>query len=182
MPDLFRHWLTGERVAEATNASTTQLLDAADPRLGAGSSSGSGLPAAIFPPVVAPGRAGGSSSGRARGRRRPGRNARSWPWSARTTPPRRWPPCPPTRPASPTCRAAPGRSWASSWPRRALGAGALEANLSNERGYGGTVRFLRNVMGLWLLQECRRAWLREGVDLDYEAIARLAGTGSVAPP
>ncbi len=61
--------------------------------------------------------------------------------------------------------------------RPALGAAALEANLSNELGYGGTVRFLRNVMGLWLLQECRRTWLREGVDLDYEAIARLAGIG-----
>ena len=39
---------------------------------------------------------------------------------------------------------------------------SLAHNLTNEGGVGGTFRLLKNVMGLWLLQECRRAWEREG--------------------
>jgi len=56
---------------------------------------------------------------------------------------------------------------------------ALEANLSNEGGVAGTFRLLKNVMGLWLLQECRRAWTAAGVDLAYEDLLRLA---EGAPP
>ncbi len=48
---------------------------------------------------------------------------------------------------------------------------ALEVNLTNERGVDRTVRLLKNVMGLWLVQECRRAW---GNDVSYEELARLA--------
>jgi rhamnulokinase len=43
-------------------------------------------------------------------------------------------------------------------------------NLTNERGVDGTIRLLRNVMGLWLLQECRREW----EPCDYDELARLA--------
>ena len=39
------------------------------------------------------------------------------------------------------------------------------ANFTNEAGVDGTVRYLRNVMGLWLLQECERAWGRRPMDL-----------------
>ena len=39
---------------------------------------------------------------------------------------------------------------------------SLEANFTNEVGVGGKIRFLKNIAGLWLLQECRRAWAREG--------------------
>jgi len=52
-------------------------------------------------------------------------------------------------------------------------------NFTNEGGVGGTIRFLKNVMGLWLVQECRRAWQRAGRDYSYEDLARLA---AVAPP
>jgi rhamnulokinase len=47
-------------------------------------------------------------------------------------------------------------------------------NLTNERGVEGTVRLLRNVMGLWLVQECRRQWEAEGGPSDYDEIYRLA--------
>ncbi len=47
-------------------------------------------------------------------------------------------------------------------------------NFTNEAGYGGTTRFLKNIIGLWLLQECRRMWIREGNELDYAEINRLA--------
>ncbi len=49
-------------------------------------------------------------------------------------------------------------------------------NLTNERGIDGTIRLLRNVMGLWLLQECRRRWELDGRELDYDAMGRLAAT------
>jgi rhamnulokinase len=52
---------------------------------------------------------------------------------------------------------------------------ARRANLTNEGGYGATIRLLCNVMGLWLLQECRRQWAREGHRLGYPEIAELAG-------
>jgi rhamnulokinase len=50
---------------------------------------------------------------------------------------------------------------------------ARAANLTNEGGVYGTNRLLRNVAGLWVLQECRRQWAREGLPLTYaEIVAR----------
>lgn len=51
---------------------------------------------------------------------------------------------------------------------------ARDANLSNEGGYDSTIRLLRNVMGLWLLQECRKQWSLEGNELTYQQIADAA--------
>jgi rhamnulokinase len=48
------------------------------------------------------------------------------------------------------------------------------ANLTNEGGVGGTIRLLRNCMGLWLLQECRNQWAREGHRYGYGELAALA--------
>lgn len=50
----------------------------------------------------------------------------------------------------------------------------LEANFTNEGGYGGTTRFLKNIVGLWILQECRRTWEAEGEAINYSEITRLA--------
>ncbi len=47
-------------------------------------------------------------------------------------------------------------------------------NLTNEGGYGRTVRFLKNIMGLWLIQESRRQWIREGQDVSYADLEREA--------
>jgi len=51
---------------------------------------------------------------------------------------------------------------------------AMAANLTNEPGIFGTTRFLRNVSGLWLLQECRRAWAEAGRDRDWATMAAMA--------
>lgn len=51
---------------------------------------------------------------------------------------------------------------------------AREANYTNEAGFGGTTRFLKNIVGLWLLQESRREWDRAGQQLDYAELHRLA--------
>jgi rhamnulokinase len=56
---------------------------------------------------------------------------------------------------------------------------ALAANLTNEAGVAGSVRLLRNVMGLWLVQECRRAWSRAGREWSYEELLAMA---EAAPP
>ncbi len=50
----------------------------------------------------------------------------------------------------------------------------LELNFTNEGGVGGTFRFLKNIMGLWLVQESRRTWQRAGEDLSYDDLTRLA--------
>ncbi|MET7762901.1 rhamnulokinase family protein [Streptomyces sp. NPDC005336] len=50
------------------------------------------------------------------------------------------------------------------------------AGLSNEGGPFGTVRLLRNVMGLWLLQECLRSWVRQGADWSYQELVTMAAT------
>ena len=63
---------------------------------------------------------------------------------------------------------------------------ARSANFSNELGVDGTVRFLRNVMGLWLLQECVRTWERRGSPVDLPRLlaeaAMLPGGRSVVDP
>lgn len=50
---------------------------------------------------------------------------------------------------------------------------SMEAGFTNERGYAGTVRYLKNIMGLWLIQECRRQWKREGLDYSFNDIDKL---------
>jgi len=47
-------------------------------------------------------------------------------------------------------------------------------NFTNEVGYGGSIRFLKNIIGLWIQQECRRAWAREGQTYNYVEMAALA--------
>ena len=51
---------------------------------------------------------------------------------------------------------------------------AFDAGFCNELGHSGTVRFLKNISGLWLIQECKRQWAIDGEDLDYAALAELA--------
>jgi sugar (pentulose or hexulose) kinase len=49
-----------------------------------------------------------------------------------------------------------------------------ELNFTNEGGVNGTIRFLKNVMGLWLVQESRRQWEREGESLSYDDLTQAA--------
>lgn len=54
----------------------------------------------------------------------------------------------------------------------------LEYNFSNEGGFGGSIRFLKNIMGLWILQECKREWDKEGKNYTYEELVEIAKNGS----
>jgi rhamnulokinase len=59
-------------------------------------------------------------------------------------------------------------------PRPIVTDAAREAGFTNEVGLGGTIRFLKNIAGLWVLQECRRAWEAAGQTFSYEDLTRLA--------
>jgi rhamnulokinase len=60
-----------------------------------------------------------------------------------------------------------------------IDARGLAANVTNEGGVCGTTRFLKNLCGLWIVQECRRTWARQGGSDTYDDLVRMA---SSAPP
>lgn len=49
-----------------------------------------------------------------------------------------------------------------------------DANFTNELGFGRTVRLLKNIVGLWIVQECKRDWAKQGKDYDYATLTKLA--------
>ncbi len=53
-----------------------------------------------------------------------------------------------------------------------------DAKFTNEWGLEGTFRVLQNIVGLWIIQECRRTWAEEGHDYDYETLKQMAGKAS----
>ncbi|MCE0523506.1 MAG: rhamnulokinase [Methylacidiphilales bacterium] len=55
-----------------------------------------------------------------------------------------------------------------------------EAGFTNEVGLGGTIRFLKNIAGLWIVQECRRAWEIAGKSFTYDELTQLAEAGGPA--
>ena len=61
-------------------------------------------------------------------------------------------------------------------PRPVIDDRVLKMNFTNEVGVNGTIRLLKNIAGLWLVQECRRAWKSAGKDWDWEALYRLSET------
>lgn len=177
IPDLLGYWLSGERRAEATVASTSQLYDAVRGDWAYGLIERLGLPARLFPAIVAP----GSDLGRLLPAVAEDAGLPRLPVVAVAS-----------HDTASAVAAVPaeGGDWAyissGTWslvgvelPGPVLTPGAMAANFTNEAGLGGTVRFLKNVMGLWLVQECRRAWARAGADHDYADLVALA---AAAPP
>ena len=59
-------------------------------------------------------------------------------------------------------------------PQPIIGAKSRLYNFTNEAGYGGTSRFLKNIVGLWVVQECRRQWACEGREFSYPALTEMA--------
>jgi len=59
-------------------------------------------------------------------------------------------------------------------PEAIINAKSFEYSFTNEGGVENTIRLLKNIMGLWLIQECKRQWQREGVDLSYSELADMA--------
>jgi rhamnulokinase len=169
IPDLLGYWLTGQAGAELTNASTTQLLDAGTQQWATALLGRAGLPAAILPPLRRPGDLVGHlvpEVARATGL------AQRLPVTAVGS-----------HDTASAVAAVPARGDAfayvscGTWSlvgleldRPVLTADSLRANFTNEIGIDGTVRYLRNVMGLWLLQECARAWAAPGREVSLEQL------------
>ncbi len=180
MPD-FVHWaLCGARVAEFTIASTSQCLNPLTRNWSGALLRKFGLPARIFPNIVQPGTALGAI--------RPGVAERTGLPPINVVAP----------PAHDTASAVAGvptantgkPNWAyissGTWSlmgaevqRASLSSRTAELNLTNEGGLDGTYRLLKNIMGLWLVQQCKRAFEAEGKQYDYTQLAQLAGS---APP
>ncbi len=171
LPDLFHSWLCGERVSERTNATTTQMWDATTGQWATELLDALHLPTALLPPVVEPGTLLGLVLPELRAMLGDARVA-----------------IPATHDTGSAIAATPvalpgGWGYISSgtWSlvgqeiaRPVLTEAALTANFTNEGGIFGTTRFLKNVMGLWLLQECQRRWAAEGHPLDYPTLLSLA--------
>ncbi|MFW5942859.1 MAG: rhamnulokinase [bacterium] len=170
MPDLLNYWLTGARVCEYTIASTTQMLDARSGEWAGDLLQRLGIPSHIFPDIVPPGTRLGDYEG--------------LPVIA--------PACHDTGSAVaavPISDAADHEAAyisSGTWSlvglevdEPVLGEAALAANVTNEGGVAGAYRLLKNVTGLWILQQCRQAWAIAGHQYDYEQLVALARE---APP
>lgn len=172
IPDLLGYWLSGRQAVERTIASTSQLVDPATGEWAWEVIDALGLPRRIFGEIVPPGTVLGPL--RDEVRRATGLGAVPVVASA----------------CHDTAAAVAGipmegenQPWLSSGTWSIMGLEtrapilsreAFEARCCNELGVDGTVRFLKNISGLWLIQECRRQWALEGEDLDYAALAALA--------
>lgn len=179
IPDLLGYWLTGEACAEATNASTTQLLDVFSGDWARTLIEELGIPRRLFPPVVEAGSVLG-----------PLRRAIVEETGLASIPSTVAVASHDTASAVVAVPARVGAAYISSGTWSLVGieleqpvvdTAAREANLTNERGFGGTIRLLKNVMGLWLVQECRRAW-RDGEPPSYERIVEMAAAAPLGGP
>ena len=170
MPDVVHHLLSGSVVTEYTAASTTGLFDLRSGTWATGLLEDLGIPARLMPEVAAPGTDVGGLVG-------------GWTGALRDT----RVVLPPAHDTASAVVGAPlderGSLFISSGTWSLVGVEtrhpivteeSRRENLTNEGGYAGTVRLLRNVMGLWILQNCRRQWAREGHELSYQEIADLA--------
>jgi rhamnulokinase len=171
IPDLINYWLTGEKACEYTNATTTQLLDLKTGGWSQDLLKKQDLPSGLFTPTVSPGTELGAVLPEVA--EEIGAGSPVFAVASHDTA------------SAVVAVPADGRDFAyiSSGTWSLVGVEtrepvvtreAMEANFTNEGGFGGTTRFLKNVMGLWILQECRRQWAREGHEYSYEELARIA--------
>jgi rhamnulokinase len=172
IPDLFNYWLSGEITSEFTNATTTQCFDPRQRDWARPVLEALKLPAHLFQPVTESGTPIGSLLSHV---------AEETGAAA-------------VRIVLPACHdtgsavvAVPAENqdfaWISSGTWSIMGAEvrepqvndrALAYNFTNEGGVFGTWRLSKNIMGLWLVQECRRTWAQRGEDFSYEELTRLA--------
>lgn len=172
VPDILAYWLTGRLAVERTNASTTQLVDPLTGDWAWDVIEILGLPKHLFGKIVAP--------GTILGELRPelaaiiGRSDIPFVVAA----------CHDTASAvAGIPLVAPETLWLSSGTWSIMGVEtatpittpqALGYGFCNELGIDGTVRFLKNIGGLWLIQECKRHWDLQGEKLGFGELAELA--------
>jgi rhamnulokinase len=174
VPDLMTYWLSGRLGTELTNASTTGLLDTRAMTWAHQIAEALSVPIKMFPPFWAAGEVAGEMA-------RPLASSLGL----------RSPPQVIVGPSHDTAAAvaaipAAGEGFAfvctGTWalvgvelPAPVITEAARRASFSNEAGVDGTTRFLRNVTGFWLLQECVREWQAGGRGVDVDDLTRAAG-------
>jgi rhamnulokinase len=180
MPD-FIHWaLCGSRVVEFTNGSTTQCIHPVKRNWSAPLLKKFNLPIRIFPKIVPP--------GTTLGKLRQEVASRAGLGAINVV-------APPTHDTASAVAGVPTANtgtpnWAylssGTWSlmgvevtKASLSQRTLDLNLTNEGGLDGTYRLLKNIMGLWLVQQCKRAFEAAGKKYDYDQLTRLA---TDAPP
>jgi len=166
MPDLFNYWLTGVARSEATIASTTQFFNPVTMSWATELLARLGLPTEILCPIIPPATFLGNM-----------------------TEPPHWPVYATAGHDTASAVAAVPAQGAGHWcyissgtwslmglemDRPVIDAQSLALGVTNEVGVGGKIRLLKNIAGLWLLQECRRAWIEEGTEYSYEQLTRMA--------
>jgi rhamnulokinase len=171
MPDLFHARLTDTARGEYTNATTTQLLD---PRRGRWDDElfrSLGLPRELMPELARPGDSLGTL--------RPALQAELGLPALSVIAPATHD----TGSAVAGTPLRPGWAYISSGTWSLVGVERTEpliapeverASFTNEGGAYGTVRFLKNVMGLWILESCRREWAKQGLATDHSELLRAA--------
>ncbi len=177
IPDLFHYWLSGVAACELTNATTSQCLDPRAQAWAVDVLERLGIPCRVFAEVVRPATVLGALLEEV---------------AERTHLRRTVVVAPATHDTGSAVAAVPFRSpdavyiSSGTWSLVGIELAApliddrtFAANLTNEGGAAGTFRLLRNVNGLWLLHECRRAWAQEGKAWEF---ADLVGMAEQASP
>jgi len=182
MPDLFHWLLTGQKYNEFTDASTTQFFDPVRHDWSRELLKKFDLPTHILQPIAEP--------GTNLGRLRPSVAEATGLASAEVV-------LPGTHDTASAVMAVPAAStpqeqpdWCyislGTWalmgieaPKPVVTDQVLQRNFTNEGGVGGTIRLLKNICGLWLVQECRRVWNQAGRNWSWEDLNRLS---AAAPP
>jgi rhamnulokinase len=180
IPDLLGYWLTGVQATEETNASTTGLLDAATGNWAPELFDRIGLPRDLMPDVIAPGRVLGHTTAAVTAEiGLSGALPVTTVGSHDTASAIVGVPAENSRYAYISCG-----TWGLvgvELDKPILTEAGRQANFTNERGVDGTIRYLRNVMGLWLLSESLRTWKLQGKDVDLievlQAAARVPAGG-----
>jgi rhamnulokinase len=173
MPDLFNYWLTGNARAELTIASTSQFYNPARKQWATDLLDRLGLPASILPEIVAPGTMLGTLLPEVAESCGLSKNTPVYATACHDT--------------ASAVAAVPGEGsdWcyisSGTWSLMGVEADApvmnetsLALNFTNEMGAGGKVRLLKNIAGMWLLQECRRHWAQQGRDYSYADLMEMA--------
>jgi len=170
--DYFNYLLSGVRCAEETLASTTQLFNPRERKWSWQLIEKFGFPARIFPKLVRSGTRLGPVGGDI-GEEVGLKDAQVVAGCSHDT--------------AAAVAAVPAEGWdwcylsSGTWSvvgieleEPIIDVTSLAYGFANEMGYGGTIRFLKNVVGLWVVQECRREWAREGYEYAYDDLGRMA--------
>lgn len=174
MPDLFNYFLTGVCASERTIASTSQFYDPVKKRFATDMLRRLGITGGFFSELVEPGTELGPMLPSVGARCGFKRDTPVYTTGSHDT-----------ASAVAAVPAAENESWcyisSGTWSLMGLelsepviNTASLEANCTNEAGVAGRIRFLKNIPGLWILQECRRTWAEGGEDFSYEELMARA--------